>query len=249
MDILILLICILTNKFNNYQFNKSSNNQFLFLIALLLLNNWNKNISNYQTQNKANTYKIKNNKTNNYKSTNHRSNKKNKINTQEINIKNKINNMKIDNKSKINSTKNKYKKDMPIKINPNNKIHTLSKDHSKPDIKIKEPDTLFTNKNSKSPLTYSVIEGLQNTSEKIISNLNSTSKINKINISENNKIIINDIVYLLNNNYKGATVSILIRGLGIITGTIIFNFDSVVVLKLKNNITVFINKDAITSFY
>ena len=215
MDILILLICILSTKFNRYQFNKSSNDKFLFLIILLLLSNSNRNISNYSI-----------------KDTN-------------------FNNKKINANNKINSTKTResYKENIPIKTDLNNQIHTSRKDNNKHDIEIKEPKDLIKDKVSKNPLTYTVIEGLQNNSEKVISNINSNSKIGKINISENNKIIVNDIAYILNNNYRGVTVSILVRGLGIITGTIIFNFNSVVVLKLKNNITVFINKNAITSFY
>lgn len=219
MDILILLICILSTKFNSYQFNKSSNDKFLFLIILIFLSNSNRNISNYS---------IKDN-----------------------NIPSKINSTKINTNKKLNPTKTRdnYKKDTHIKINSNNQIHTSRKDNNKHDIEIKEPKDLIKDKVSKNPLTYTIIEGLQNNSEKVISNINSNSKIGKINISEDNKIIVNDIAYILSNNYRGVTVSILVRGLGIITGTIIFNFNSVVVLKLKNNITVFINKNAITSFY
>ena len=251
MDILILLICILSTKFNSYQFNKSSNDKFLFLIILIFLSNSNRNISNYSIKDNNIPSKITNHKTNYYKPTNHRNNKQNKTNNQKINKKTKFNDIKIDTKNKTNSTKTRdvYKKDMPIKINSNNQIHTSRKDNNKHDIEIKEPKDLIKDKVSKNPLTYTVIEGLQNNSEKVISNINSNSKIGKISISEDNKIVVNDIAYILNNNYRGVTVSILVRGLGIITGTIIFNFNSVVVLKLKNNITVFINKDAITSFY
>ena len=251
MDILILLICILSTKFNSYQFNKSSNDKFLFLIILIFLSNSNRNISNYSIKDNNIPSKITNHKTNYYKPTNHWNNKQNKTNNQKINKKTKFNDIKIDTKNKTNSTKTRdvYKKDMPIKINSNNQIHTSRKDNNKHDIEIKEPKDLIKDKVSKNPLTYTVIEGLQNNSEKVISNINSNSKIGKISISEDNKIVVNDIAYILNNNYRGVTVSILVRGLGIITGTIIFNFNSVVVLKLKNNITVFINKDAITSFY
>lgn len=222
-------------------------NILIFLIVLLLLNNSNNNVSsNHSIKNK--TSKINNqNRYNNMKPNN-----KSKYNNIKSNNKNNYNNLKSANKNKTNYTKPKetYKKDNNIKSNK--PIHTSKKNNNKQTIKNKKDYLLFINKDSKKPLTYTVIESLQDASEKIISNLDSKSKSTtprKVNALENNKIKVNDFAYLLNNKYRGVNVSVVIRDLGVITGEVIFNFDSVVVLKLKNNITVFINKNAISGFY
>lgn len=227
-------------------------NILIFLIVLLLLNNSNNNVSsNHSIKNK--TSKINNqNRYNNMKPNN-----KSKYNNIKSNNKNNYNNLKSANKNKTNYTKPKesykkenYKKDNNIKSTKT--IHTSKKNNNEQTIKNKKDYLLFINKDSKKPLTYTVIESLQDASEKIISNLDSKSKSTtprKVNALENNKIKVNDFAYLLNNKYRGVNVSVVIRDLGVITGEVIFNFDSVVVLKLKNNITVFINKNAISGFY
>lgn len=71
----------------------------------------------------------------------------------------------------------------------------------------------------------------------------------KNSCTENTTVGSNQLASLLNKNYRGTTVSIIVSNLGVITGNIIFNFEPVIALKLKNNITVFINKNLVSSFF
>lgn len=96
---------------------------------------------------------------------------------------------------------------------------------------------------------------LEDISEETIVNSDSIVKSNtehtnlKNTCIKNNKIKSNDVVSILNEYYRGTKVSIVVSDLGVITGNIVFNFSSVIALKLENNITVFINKDLISNFF
>ena len=54
---------------------------------------------------------------------------------------------------------------------------------------------------------------------------------------------------MIQNNFRGVTVTVLIKSIGTITGEIVFNIKDVIALKLKNNLIIFINKDLISSFF
>lgn len=176
--------------------------------------------------------------------------------TEKPSIKPKINNFKNTYKKSIlnsdsvikpnsvnNNSKNKYDK-----INPNKFVPTLDK-HSKKVSNNPIIDNL--KKTHENPTT----NNFKNTSDKTTLNSNSTTKSNskhnyiKNNYIDSDKIKSNEIASILNEYYRGSTVSIIVRDLGVITGNIVLNLDSVIALKLKNNITVFINKDLISSFF
>ena len=59
---------------------------------------------------------------------------------------------------------------------------------------------------------------------------------------------LNQIADMIKQDYKGVTISTLVSNLGIVTGEVIFNIKDVVALKLSNNIIVFINSNAVSSF-
>lgn len=112
---------------------------------------------------------------------------------------------------------------------------------------IAKPNTEETTVNS-----YPIAES---NTEEITVNYNYTTNSNteyknfKNSCTENTTVGSKQLASLLNKNYRGTTVSIIVSNLGVITGNIIFNFEPVIALKLKNNITVFINKNLVSSFF
>lgn len=59
----------------------------------------------------------------------------------------------------------------------------------------------------------------------------------------------NPIPDVIEKNFKGATISTILNGFGVITGEVVFNFNEVIALKLKNNTIVFINKKYVDNFF
>ncbi|MBM7836170.1 hypothetical protein, partial [Clostridium sardiniense] len=209
-------------------------------------------VSNYDSIIRSNPM---NNKPKNYYNKNDKFNTNKYISildehTEKPSIKPKINNFKNTYKKSIlnscsvnNNSKNKYDK-----FNSNKFTHTLDK-HSK-----KASNDPIIDNLKKAP-ENPAINNFKNTSDKTTLNSGSTTKSNskhnyiKNNYIESDKIKSNEIASILNEYYRGSTVSIIVRDLGVITGNIVLNLDSVIALKLKNNITVFINKDLISSFF
>ncbi|WP_346930576.1 hypothetical protein [Clostridium sp.] len=54
---------------------------------------------------------------------------------------------------------------------------------------------------------------------------------------------------MIQDNFKGVTISVLVKAMGVITGEVVFNIKDIVALKLRNNLIVFINKNLIASFF
>lgn len=59
----------------------------------------------------------------------------------------------------------------------------------------------------------------------------------------------NPIPDVIEKNFKGTTISTILNGFGVITGEVVFNFNEVIALKLKNNTIVFINKKYVDNFF
>ncbi|MGG7098977.1 hypothetical protein [Clostridium sardiniense] len=220
-------------------------------------------VSNYDSIIRSNPM---NNKPKNYYNKNYKFNTNKYLSildehTEKPSIKPKINNFKNTYKKSIlnsdsviksnsvnNKIQNNYSKNKYDKINSNKFVPTLDK-HSKEVSNNPIIDSL--KKTHENPTT----NNFKNTSDKTTLNSNSTTKSNskhnyiKNNYIESDKIKSNEIASILNEYYRGSTVSIIVRDLGVITGNIVLNLDSVIALKLKNNITVFINKDLISSFF
>lgn len=54
---------------------------------------------------------------------------------------------------------------------------------------------------------------------------------------------------IIDNRYHGVTISVILKGIGMITGRVVFYSDNIIALQLENGIVVFINSNFVTSFY
>ncbi len=66
--------------------------------------------------------------------------------------------------------------------------------------------------------------------------------------SKKNKKHNSHMLQVLNSSYRGCLVTVLIQGIGVISGEVVFNFDSILALKHESTI-VFINSEMIVAFY
>ncbi|MGN0143361.1 MAG: hypothetical protein ACI398_00160, partial [Clostridium sp.] len=105
------------------------------------------------------------------------------------------------------------------------------------------------NKKNDENLIHSEVNTLGNDNHSRVSeNMQSNEKVK---FSNNKKIIKrkNLIPQIIQDKHHGSNVSIMLKGIGIITGQVIWSFNDITVVKLKNNITVFINNNFITGFF
>lgn len=84
-------------------------------------------------------------------------------------------------------------------------------------------------------------------SNNTLNNINTYKELKHTDIKNNtNSYRISD---MINQEFRGATISVLVNNSTIITGDVILNIDSIVALKLKSNIIIFIDKNSILSFF
>lgn len=86
--------------------------------------------------------------------------------------------------------------------------------------------------------------------------IKTTNTVNRKNTKSTNIPIIktinkkiNAIPNLINAKYCGATISVIISGLGIITGKVLSNYNNILALKLENDVIVYINNDFVLNFF
>lgn len=72
------------------------------------------------------------------------------------------------------------------------------------------------------------------------------------NVTNNNITLIRNksvISQIIKEKYSGMTVSIMLRGIGMITGKVVFNYEGITALQLKNNIIIYVNNNIITDIF